>query len=242
MALNKTDIRQQLQKEIFSLQGFKQSCSADTNSGNVELGPIKDVFPHCSFPLGAVHEFFCARPETTACTSGFIAGILSFIMKSGGATIWICKEPAIYPPALKSFGIEPEKVIFLYLRKHQKILWCVEEALKCKGIAAVVAELKDLDFTGSRRLQLAASKNNVTCFVLHKPSTTTTAYIARWKILPLPSIAQDELPGVGFPQWKVELLKVRNGKTGSWQVQWTEDSFHFTTRTAIMLEQHKKAV
>jgi protein ImuA len=241
MALNKADIRQQLQKEIFSLQGFK-STNANTNADNVELGPINEVFPDCSFPLGAVHEFFCARPETTACTSGFIAGILSSIMKGGGVTIWICKEPAIFPPALMSFGIDPEKVIFFYLRKQQEILWCVEEALKCKGIAAVVAELRDLDFISSRRLQLATSKNKVTCFVLHQPSTATTASVARWKVLPLPSIANDDLPGVGFPQWRVELLKVRNGKTGTWQVQWAEGSFHFSaTRTTVILEQRKKA-
>jgi protein ImuA len=241
MALNKTDIRQQLQKEIFSLQGFK-STNADTSAGNVDLGPINDVFPNCIFPLGAVHEFFCARPETTACTSGFIAGILSSIMKSGGATIWICKEPAIFPPALTSFGIDPEKVIFFYLRKQQEILWCIEEALKCKGIAAVVAELRNLDFISSRRLQLAASKSNITCFVLHQPSTATTASVARWKILSLPSIADGNLPGVGFPQWRVELLRVRNGKSGTWQVQWTEGAFHFpATGTSVMLEQRKKA-
>src|SRR5438067_11939109 len=117
MAMNKPEVRQQLQKEILSLQGFKTG-NANANSDNVELGPIKEVFPNRAFPLGAVHEFFCARAETTACTSGFISGILSFIMKQGGATIWICKEPAIFPPALKSFGIEPEKIIFLYLRKQ----------------------------------------------------------------------------------------------------------------------------
>jgi hypothetical protein len=33
------------------------------------------------------------------------------------------------------------------------------------------------------------------------------------------------MPGVGFPGWNVELLKVRNGKPGSWQIEWAESRF-----------------
>ena len=33
------------------------------------------------------------------------------------------------------------------------------------------------------------------------------------------------MPGVGFPRWNVELLKVRNGKPGSWQIEWAESRF-----------------
>ena len=36
----------------------------------------------------------------------------------------------------------------------------------------------------------------------------------------------DDIPGVGFMRWRVELLKVRNGKTGSWEIEWNEGSFH----------------
>lgn len=240
MSPDKIDIIRKLRHEILSLQSSEPSNGATTN---VPLGPINAAFPNHSFPLGVVHEFFAARPETTACTSGFIAGILSFIMKNKGVAIWLCKEPVIFPPGLKSFGIDPEKIIFLYLKRQQEILWCVEEALKCKGLSAVIAELRDLDFTASRRLQLAASKSNVTSFIIKQPSPTTTASVARWKITPLPSVAADDgMPGIGFPQWTVELLRVRNGKTGTWQVQWTEGGFYFIpTVTAIGEDQRKKA-
>ena len=30
----------------------------------------------------------------------------------------------------------------------------------------------------------------------------------------------DEMPGVGAPRWHVELQKMRNGKTGSWDIEW----------------------
>jgi protein ImuA len=31
------------------------------------------------------------------------------------------------------------------------------------------------------------------------------------------------MPGVGFPAWKVALLKVRNGKPGTWKVEWSSN-------------------
>jgi protein ImuA len=45
-------------------------------------------------------------------------------------------------------------------------------------------------------------------------------------VTPLPSITEDGLPGVGFPRWEVELLKVRNGRPGKWQMEWSEGQFH----------------
>jgi protein ImuA len=34
------------------------------------------------------------------------------------------------------------------------------------------------------------------------------------------------MPGVGFPRWNVELLKVRNGQPGNWQVEWMDGRFN----------------
>jgi protein ImuA len=34
------------------------------------------------------------------------------------------------------------------------------------------------------------------------------------------------MPGVGFPRWNVQLLKVRNGKPGAWQLEWEGGQFH----------------
>jgi len=33
------------------------------------------------------------------------------------------------------------------------------------------------------------------------------------------------MPGLGFPRWNIELLKVRNGQPGSWEMEWAADRF-----------------
>ncbi len=241
MISSKADIIAQLQKEILPLQGFKTVLrNADDDVG---LGKMKNAFPNAAFPLGAIHEFLSVTQEDNAATNGFVSGILSSLMKKGGACIWIGSSGTIFPPALKSFGIAPDKIIFIELKKEKEMLWAMEEALKCDGIAAVIGEIKELNFNASRRLQLAVEQSQVTGFILRNNprSINTTACITRWKITSLPSELTGAMPGVGFPRWNVDLLKVRNGRPGNWQVEWVAGKFrHILPISLIVPVQQKK--
>lgn len=241
MSIQKADIIARLQKEILPLQGFKPILNG--NHLDVGLGLVRHAFPNSIFPIGVVHEFCCGGSTDMAATGGFIAGLISTLMRAGGASVWISSSRLLFPPALKSFGIEPDKIIFVDLNKERDILWAMEEALKCEGLATVVGEMKDLGFTASRRLQLAVEQSRVTGFVIRRNPTqlNTTACVTRWKITSLPGMLEDDLPGVGFPRWNVELLKVRNGKPGSWQLEWVAGKFrHISKITTLPLAQRKK--
>jgi protein ImuA len=230
----------QLKKEILVLQGFKSTGNAITLDG-IPVA-IKNAFPNEAFPLGAVHEFIAAGVEDAAATTGFITGILSSIMRSAGAFIWISGSQSVFPPALKSFGIRPEKVIFIHLKKEREILWAMEEALKCKGLSAVIGEVQDVSFTASRRLQLAIEQSQVIGFIVrHNPrSLNTSACLARWKITSLPSELPADMPGVGFPRWNVELLKVKNGRPGSWQIDFIDGRFRHVPKITVIHHQSQK--
>lgn len=240
METSKANIIAQLQKDILPLQG----CRLATGDIGFDagLGFIKHAFPNASFPLGAIHEFFCGGTEDVAATSGFIAGILSEIMKIGGVTIWISSSQMIFPPALKSFGIEPDKIIFIFLNKEKEIMWTMQEALKCEGLAAVIAETPELSFTASRRLQLAVEQSRVTGFIIRRnPKNLATACVTRWKISPLPCDDDIDLPGVGFSRWNVELLKVRNGTPGKWQLEWAGRFRHISKVVSVIKQKQRKA-
>jgi protein ImuA len=203
---------------------------------------MKEAFPNKSFPLGAVHEFFCTSAEDTAASGGFIAGVLASLMRNGGATLWISSSRTIFPPALQSFGIQPDKIIFIDLQKEKDVAWAMEEALKCEGLAAVVGEMQDISFTASRRLQLAVEQSRVTGFILRRnPRNLTTACLARWKITSIASgLHDDDMPGVGFPCWNVELVKIRYGKPGTWKIEWIAGMFNPVYTITALPEQQKK--
>jgi len=221
----KNDIFEKLQKQIFSLQGF--NAPTQGKHVNFGLGPVEQSFPNHVFPTGAVHELVSSSPVDAAATTGFMAALLGKLMHAGGLSLWISRKRTLYPPALKFFGIDPDRVIFIDVKNEKDLLWMTEEALKCQALSAVIAEIKDMDLTASRRLQLAVEQSRVTA-LLHRMNPGTmgnTACAARWKITPIASFLADDMPGVGFFRWDVQLLKVRNGESGKWQIQWKAGRF-----------------
>ena len=219
MQIEKAHIIKDLKEHILFLQGYKR---ATDNSLRINLGPIDSSFPSECFPLASTHEFIVERDEDSSATKGFICHIISELMKRNGICIWINAVENVFPPALKLFGVDPEKIVFIHVKRQKEILWVMEEALKCDGLAAVVGEIAEINFTETRRLQLAVEKSRVTGFVIrNKPrSINITACVSRWKISHIPSELKNKLPGVGFPRWDIELLKIRNGKPGSWKMEY----------------------
>jgi protein ImuA len=228
-----------LQADILRLQGLKVCDNPGVDLG---LGPIINSFPNSSFPTGAVHEFISANTEDAAASSGFIAGLLSSLLTNTGAVLWISSSRKLFPPALKNFGIHPDHFIFIDLQKERDVLWTMDEALKCGALSAVVGEMKEISFTNSRRLQLAVEQSGVTGFVLHNKfhSPNTTACVSRWKITPMPSEAFDEMPGICFPKWRVELMRIKNGKPGAWEIQWMYRKFVHVQQFLNSQQQRKK--
>jgi protein ImuA len=239
MVPKKADIIEKLQGDILRLEGFTSKSNPALNIG-LEL--MKDAFPNGSFPLGAVHEFISSRLEDSAATSGFVSGLLASLTRNSGTTIWISSSRTLFPPALKSLGLEPDRFIFIDLQKDKDVLWAMDEALKCGALAAVVGEVREIDFTMSRRLQLAVEQSKVTGFILRNNfrKLNTTACVSRWKITPLPSESINTLPGIGFPNWRVELLRMRNGKSGVWSIQFINGKFVHVEKSDFIFQAHEK--
>lgn len=224
---------ERLRQDILFMQG--QRPVAAQLIGKVNLGPVLDAFPHHVFPTGAVHEYLSVTPADTAATTGFIAGILNGLMHGSGACVWISRQDHLFPPGFTAFGLEPHRILFIHLKRDKDICWATETALQVAGIAGVVSELPDLDFTVSRRLQLAVEKSGVTGFILReKPrNINPTACVSRWQIASAASYSQAGVPGVGVPCWQVDLLKMRGGKPGSWQLKWMNHGFQALTDASI---------
>ena len=224
----------QLRGEIRSLQGGKRS--AGTSLTEVRMGGMENSFPGGAFPLSGVHEFMCPTAEGASASSGFIAGILSSLMKKGGVAVWIGPSRKLCPPALKAFGISPHHVLFINARVEADLLWVMEEALKCSGLAAAVGEFRNLSFNASRRLQLAVEGSGVPGFLLRSGTVSgSSACLTRWEVKPAASDGEPGLPGLGLPRWSVELLKVRNGTPASWQVEWASENFRMVAPEAIVM-------
>lgn len=227
---NKINLIARLQKEVYDLQRIKKV--SENQSLLTGLKPIEESFPDKTFPTGAVHEFISYEEENAAATNGFITALAGKLMQQSGACLWISTGRTLFPSALKAYGIDTERIIFIDVNRPIDVLWATEEALKCQSLTTVISEISEITFNQSRRLQLAVEASNVTGLIhRYKPRTeNTTASVARWKITPLSSNL-GTIPGIGYPKWNIELTKVRNGKPGTWQVQWTTRGFEYPSTT-----------
>src|SRR5438128_11681917 len=180
------------------------------------VAAIDRALPGGGLALGAVHEILGidGDEEDGAAACGFIAGLLARIRM--GPVLWCLKRPDLYGPGLLAHGLEPARLVLVWARRDDELLWAIEEGLRTPGLAAVVGEVGRLPMVAGRRLQLAAERSGVTAFVLRRwrngeearaererPSVALT----RWRVMALPSRDIAGMPGIGSPRWRVELLR-----------------------------------
>ncbi|MHA4739612.1 ImuA family protein [Dyadobacter sp. MSC1_007] len=241
-ALKKSELVARLRSDILSLQGFR-APALGVKHDDFGLGPVMKTFPEGVFPRVGMHEFVSNSPEQTAATSGFMAALAGKMMKEDGLCVWLGRHRTVYPFALSQFGVSPDRVIFVDLKKDKDLLWAIEEALKCDALSAVVGEIKELNLTESRRLQLTVEESRVTG-LLHRVAprlSNPVAAVCRWRISPLPGASDLVLPGIGFPRWQVTIEKVRSGEPGSWRLEFRDGSFELITESVSFHQYTAKA-
>jgi protein ImuA len=184
------------------------------------IGAIDQKLKACRFPYGGVHDISgdSGLADFTAASTfvAWIAGQLS------GSVLWCVGRTQIYAPALSMIGLSPKKIMFADVRGDDDVLACLEEGARHGALGAVVGEVRQVSLKASRRLLLAAQKTGVAVFLLRPPlrapKSENVACVTRWRIAVRPSTPL-AVPGIGPPQWSIELLRARDGAVGQWIVE-----------------------
>lgn len=125
-------------------------------------------------------------------------------------------------PCLAGLGRRP--LLYASLSRAADVLWTMEEGLRCRGLSAVIGEIwgqpEALSFTATRRLAMRAEESGTACWLIrHGAAPGLSAARARWRVSPLPSLADPHDPRApGEPRWRVELFRSRLSKPGIWVV------------------------
>jgi protein ImuA len=143
--------------------------------------------------------------------------------------LWVQEERAIklagrpfapgLPPGLR------HRVIHVAAKTPQDALFALEEGLRCRDFACVIGEVagnpKQLDFTASRRLALAAEKHANRLFLLrHDARADLSAARMRWRMRSAPSAPPLwNRAAPGRPAWHAELFRARAHPPGEWTLR-----------------------
>ena len=113
-------------------------------------------------------------------------------------------------------------LLLLHMPRPADVLIAAEEGLRCRSLAAVVAEVwgdpAALNFTATKRLALRAEAAGVPCWLIrHGGTADLSAARDRWRIASLPSAPDpDDARAPGDPRWRLELFRSRSKQPGLW--------------------------
>ena len=187
------------------------------------VAAIDAALPWRGLPCGVLHEVAGAAMDGAA--TGFSAMLLARLADRARSVLWVCPRDDLYGPGLAALGLPLERLILVRARKPVEILWTVEEALRCRGLAAVLGEIGELPLAAGRRLQLAARKSGVTALLLRQRADNPAApAVTRWRVVAAPGRAARTADMVA--RWRVDLVRCRGllhgeeGHVERWLVEW----------------------
>lgn len=222
------------------LRASIQSIEKRTPFEGAETSRLKDQ----EFALpgaGMLHEVFTDGTRNAGASLGFALAASHGRLTPQRPAILVVQAAGesqekgiLYGGGIRGFGIDPELVVLCRPETPTELLWAIEEAIACRAVAAVIADvgskMRELDFTASRRLSLRAAGGGSSVFLLrYGTEREASAARFRWKVEPIVSADRPFDPRApGQPRWRVLLEKGRLGSKREpldWMLDWTEDGF-----------------
>lgn len=216
------------------LSGLKETIQRLESGGGygyeespISLGTsaVDDRLPWGGLARGGLHEINGGNAGF-----GFHAGLLRRAAGADGCILW-CRHAKVeretglpYGPGLARFGLRAGQFLFVRAKHPVDVLWAMEEGLRTPGLAAVVGDGIQPDFTATRRLQLAAEAMNTPAFILPPLQKTTfaSAALTRWDIAAVLNKHRNKTM-----RWQANLRRCRGGAPKNWIIEWDEQTLRF---------------
>lgn len=202
-----------LREAVRAIEGIDRS---DVSVLPFGIAAVDDRLASGGLRIDALHE--CAGAAggwgDDAAATLFLAGLAA---RGTGPVLWVARGRDLFAPGLYQAGLGPERLIQVEARDDPELLAIMEDALRHRGLGAVIGEVKRAGLTATRRLQLAAEGGPAMPLLLRRPArigedplAQPSAAATRWRIGSMPSLALP-VAGVGRARWRVELVRQRGG-------------------------------
>lgn len=214
MSQPQPEIIARLKEAIGTIEGRGQVTHVALPFG---IGPLDARLAGGGLRIDALHEVAPAGATwgDDAPATLFLAGIAA---RNPGPTLWLVRSHDLFAPGLYQAGLVPERVIHAEARDDAELLAMMEDALRHRGLGAVIGEVKKAPLAVTRRLQLVAEGGTTLALLLRRPArlaedplAAPSAAMTRWRIAPASSTPLP-VEGVGRARWRVALVRQRGGE------------------------------
>ncbi len=242
-----------------TIRGIEEAGSPDELRLPLGVSRIDRALPGGGLRLGCIHEVSGDEAATGFCAALLARALAGERGGTGGggaharggdrqgALLWLARDDDLYAPGLVRFGIAAGQLLVVSgLCRQDDMLWAMEEALRCRAVRGVVAELGGMTGAGGiglaagRRLMLAAEGTGVLGLMLsrrdgerQRGGMGVRAAVSRWRVTAAPggpgggeAGSRGRMPDGGrqpktdLSRWRIELLHCRGGRPAEWIVDW----------------------
>jgi protein ImuA len=195
-------------------------------------------------PGGLLQEIFLDEQRSTGTGLGFALGLTRTLFTPARRAILYLQLAAEtqeiglpYAPGFAPLGIDPETLVLCRVETTVELLWAMEEAIGCRAVASVIADIslgdKDVDFTVSRRLSMRTASTGASAFLIrYGTGREASAARLRWHVMPAVSGGHRyDASAPGPPRFAVTLEKSRLGAKAqrlegqTFELDWVDHGF-----------------
>jgi hypothetical protein len=179
------------------------------------------VLPGSGWPLGALTELLPEREGLGELELLFPAmARLTDARHENAWVAWVAPPHVPYAPALAHAGVRLERMLVINIdrsaRRHEEVLWAMEQTLRSGLCAAVVGWFEHVGDRGLRRLQLAAEEGRAWGIAFRQASMSSHASPAALRLaIRSPSPASSVSAAPTGDEILIDVIKSRGGRPSS---------------------------
>ncbi len=207
------------------------------------IDALDGALPEGGLAADGLHEAAGASAADGPAAAAFLAALLVRLAhadRQGAVLVCQSRNGAarfgrLHGPGWRDLGLEPADLLILRARREKDVPWAMEEGLRSRALAVVLAEAESIEFTASRRLALAAAEGATPALLLrHDGLGPASAALTRWRVAALPGRADPFDEGApGLPRWRLALVRARGGRPATCEVEWNRETGDFRVAAAL---------
>ena len=195
-----------LRRRIARLEGRRPAGDRTSISSGVE--PLDRLLPEGGFRRGTLIEWLGPGEGDAAAVPALI--VARKACTDGGGLVVVDRSGEFYPPAAVRLGIDPRNLIVVRTGGDADNAWALDQALRCRAVAAVLAWPEKLDGRTFRRLQLAAEESGTLGLLIRDESVRHEPSWADVRLL----VEALPLARAGMRRLRIHLLRCRGMTSG----------------------------
>ncbi|WP_236960882.1 ImuA family protein [Methylobacterium durans] len=224
-----------------ALRGIATAGSEPDRHGSAVLpfgvGPVDAHLPGGGLRLGRAHEIAPMAEGDEPCALGFGLALLARRLdRAAGEALLVVApgHPTPYGHGLAGLGLDPGRVLLLEAGSDAEVYLALEEALRAGSLPALAGFVGDgLSLKQGRRLQLAAEAAGPLLLILRPArAEAPNGAATRWRIA-AGGAARDRFGCLAGPRWRAHLDRCRNGRPGTWLLEWDHAAHRFGLPDAL---------